>query len=145
MTASGRIHTCVEATLLTSNYPPWTCLVQVNNLYLSDFPTHDMAADFVLLAEQWQTAEGTLKEQYKVRPPAGGQRGPETGGWGALIAEQGSARSVPAVNLPLELPACSNPHVVRIYAQVRNTDLEAQASQLEQDNARWGCQTNVAT
>ena len=49
--------------------------MQVNNLYLSDFPTHDMAADFVLLAEQWQTAEGALKEQYKVMIPRGQYRG----------------------------------------------------------------------
>ena len=32
---------------------------------MSDFPTHDMAADFVLLAEQRQV-ESDLKEQYEV-------------------------------------------------------------------------------
>ena len=32
---------------------------------MCDFPTHDMAADFVLLAEQRQV-ESDLKEQYEV-------------------------------------------------------------------------------
>lgn len=38
---------------------------QAHDLYMSDFPTHDMAADFVLLAEQRQV-ESDLKEQYEV-------------------------------------------------------------------------------
>ena len=81
--------------------------VQVNNLYLSDFPTHDMAADFVLLAEQWQTAEGALKEQYKVSP-----RGLyKVGGWGLIWgslqtegvhAEQGESRRLGSGGTVLE-------------------------------------------
>ena len=55
--------------------------MQVNNLYLSNFPTHDMAADFVLLAEQWQTAEGALKDQYEVMSPWGQYR---VGGSGVI-------------------------------------------------------------
>ena len=39
--------------------------LQHQNLSLSDFPTHDMSADFVLLAEQRQ-AERELKEAYEV-------------------------------------------------------------------------------
>ena len=40
--------------------------LRMHDLYLSDFPTHDMAADFVLLAEQ-RKAEADLKEKYEVR------------------------------------------------------------------------------
>ena len=41
-------------------------LLQHQNLSLSDFPTHDMSADLVLLAEQRQV-EIELKEAYEVR------------------------------------------------------------------------------
>lgn len=47
-----------------SGPPPLAC-AQAHELYLSDFPTHDMAADFVLLAEQRQM-ENVLKEEYEV-------------------------------------------------------------------------------
>ena len=45
------------------------------NLYLSDIPPHDMARDFVLLAEQLKV-ESDLKEQLEVErsqrvPPQG--------------------------------------------------------------------------
>lgn len=39
---------------------------QRHDLSMSDFPSHDMAAEFVLLAEQRQV-EHDLKEQYEVR------------------------------------------------------------------------------
>ena len=39
--------------------------LRMHDLYLCDFPTHDMAADFVLLAEQ-RKAESDLKEQFEV-------------------------------------------------------------------------------
>lgn len=41
-------------------------LAQRHDLSMSDFPSHDMAAEFVLLAEQRQV-EHDLKEQYEVR------------------------------------------------------------------------------
>ena len=67
--------------------------MQVNNLYLSDFPTHDMAADFVLLAEQWQTAEGALKDQYKVRLPGAVQGSALLQGW-RLGSDTGQGRTI---------------------------------------------------
>ena len=39
--------------------------LEANGIFLSDIPPHDMAADFVLLAEQRQV-EADLKEQYEV-------------------------------------------------------------------------------
>ena len=38
---------------------------QKHNLYLADFPTHDMSADFVLLAEQ-RLMEAEMKNEFEV-------------------------------------------------------------------------------
>ena len=44
---------------------------QACNIFLSDFPMHDMSAELMLLEEQRQVEAG-LKEEYKVR---GGRAG----------------------------------------------------------------------
>lgn len=44
---------------------PQPMQLQRHDLSMSDFPSHDMAAEFVLLAEQRQV-EHDLKEQFEV-------------------------------------------------------------------------------
>lgn len=55
-------------------------LAQRHDLSMSDFPSHDMAAEFVLLAEHRQV-EHDLKEQYEVRCERG-----RCGAWKLHIA-----------------------------------------------------------
>ena len=52
--------------------PRISCLdeLRLHNLFLSDFPTHDMGADFVLLAEE-RKAEADQKEKYEASPYLG--------------------------------------------------------------------------